>query len=71
MTALLDIRNLSVTFPGRRRQAPVYALSSLSLSLEAGESLSVIGESGSGKTTLMRTILGHIRPAGVSESLRD
>lgn len=69
MTALLDIRNLSVTFPGRRRQAPVYALSSLSLSLEAGESLSVIGESGSGKTTLMRTILGHIRPAGGSLSL--
>lgn len=63
MNSLLEIRDLTVTFPGRRRSAPFKALSSLSLTLERGESLSVIGESGSGKTTLMRTILGHTRPA--------
>lgn len=66
MTALLDIRDLTVTFPGRRRQEAVTALSSLSLSLEKGESLSIIGESGSGKTTLMRAILGHVQPSGGS-----
>jgi len=63
MTTLLDIRDLTVTFSGRRRQKPVTAVSSLSLSLEKGESLSIIGESGSGKTTLMRAILGHVQPS--------
>ena len=69
MTACLDIQNLTVEFPGRRRRSPVKALSSLSLTLERGESLSVIGESGSGKTTLMRTILGHVRPSAGSVKL--
>jgi len=44
MTTLLDIRDLTVTFSGRRRQKPVTAVSSLSLSLEKGESLSIIGD---------------------------
>ncbi|MGI6253186.1 MAG: ABC transporter ATP-binding protein [Aminivibrio sp.] len=69
MTTLLDIRNLTVIFPGRGRREPTKALCSLSLTLERGESLSVIGESGSGKTTLMRTILGHLPPAEGSVKL--
>ncbi len=64
MTTILQVRDLTVTFPGRRGGTPVTALQSLSLSLEAGESLSVIGESGSGKTTLLRSILGHVPPTG-------
>jgi len=69
MTTLLDIRNLSAVFPGRRRREPVRALSGLTLTLERGESLSVIGESGSGKTTLMRCILGHVLPSEGSITL--
>ena len=69
MTTLLDIRNLSAVFPGRRRREPVRALSGLTLTLERGESLSVIGESGSGKTTLMRCILGHVPPSEGSITL--
>ncbi len=71
MTTLLDIRNLSAVFPGRRRSSPVRALSCLTLALEKGESLSVIGESGSGKTTPHEV---HPRPrspvGGVHHPLR-
>lgn len=63
MTALLDVRNLSVVFSGKRKRNAVTALSNISFSLEKGESLSIIGESGSGKTTLMRSILGHVTPS--------
>lgn len=62
MTAALQVRELTVTFPGRRGEPGVTALQDLSFSLGAGESLSVIGESGSGKTTLLRAVLGHLRP---------
>ena len=69
MSTLLDVRHLSVTFPGRRGEPGVPALQDLSLSLGAGESLSVIGESGSGKTTLMRAVLGHVSPSAGSIAL--
>ncbi|MBE7185790.1 MAG: ABC transporter ATP-binding protein [Methylobacterium mesophilicum] len=51
---LLDIENLSVTYPGS--VAP--ALAGLTLKLQPGERLGVIGESGSGKSTLARTVAG-------------
>ena len=40
----------------RRHPRPLSALSSVSLSLYAGEALSVVGESGSGKSTLARCL---------------
>lgn len=52
MTALLSLGDISVTRNGR----PV--LESLSLSIEDGERIALVGENGSGKTTLMRTIVG-------------
>jgi ABC-type glutathione transport system ATPase component len=52
----LSIEELSVRYPGR--DAPVHALDTVSLSVEPGGVLVLLGESGSGKTTLARTVLG-------------
>lgn len=53
---LLDVSDVSVQFPVRGGM--VRALDGVSLSLQAGETLAVVGESGCGKTTLARAILG-------------
>ncbi|NCP82828.1 MAG: dipeptide ABC transporter ATP-binding protein DppD, partial [Rhodoferax sp.] len=44
--ALLEIENLSVQFPSKT--AVMHAVDGVSLSLEAGEVLGIVGESGSG-----------------------
>ncbi len=59
---LLDVERLSVSFGGRRGQAPIRAVSDVSLALEAGQTLGVVGESGCGKSTLARAILRLIVP---------
>jgi peptide/nickel transport system ATP-binding protein len=70
---LVDIRDLSVTFTGGR--APVKAVSGVSLQVQRGEAVALIGESGSGKSVTLRTLLmlhnarrtqlgGQVRVAG-------
>ena len=59
---LLEIQNLSVRYlrPGG---LPIEALRSVSMQVEAGESLGVVGESGCGKSSLARAIVGLAKPA--------
>jgi len=60
---MLEIVDLSVEF--RTGGEPARAVRRLSLSLNAGETLSLVGESGSGKTASALSILGLLpRPAG-------
>ena len=59
--SLLELDNLSKTYPGGVR-----AVSEVSLTIEAGEVLGVVGESGCGKSTLGRTLLRLIEPSGGS-----
>ena len=46
-----------------RRVPPVRALDRLSLEVEPGTLLGLIGVNGAGKTTLLRALLGYLRPA--------
>jgi branched-chain amino acid transport system ATP-binding protein len=56
MTHLLDARNLSVTYD----RAP--ALRDVSIALDAGEIVALIGANGAGKTTTLRAITGLKKP---------
>jgi len=58
-TALLHVTHLGKQF--QRAGAPVTALSDVSFSLHAGETLGVVGQSGSGKSTLGKIVLRLLR----------
>lgn len=53
---IIEIENLNVILSTRERD--VHALRNINMTLNAGETLSIIGESGSGKSTLLMTLLG-------------
>jgi oligopeptide transport system ATP-binding protein len=60
---LLDVRGLSVRF--RTSLGAVTAADDVSLSIEPGETLALLGESGSGKSVTARAVMGLLRGAGV------
>jgi len=66
--ALLEVRNLVKVYPlgesvfGGGAKGEVRAVDDVSLTIEAGETLGIIGESGSGKSTLGRLVLRLIEP---------
>jgi lipoprotein-releasing system ATP-binding protein len=59
MTALLQARNISKSYPTPRGPLPI--LSDVSIDLEQGEAISIVGPSGTGKSTLLY-ILGALEP---------
>lgn len=72
--SLIEAENLSRTFPLPRRtlferRRTSIALQPTDLTIEAGESVGLIGESGSGKSTLVRLLLGLDRPTTGSVSV--
>ena len=54
----VDLKNITFTYP----ESDKAALSDISLSIQKGESVGIIGGSGSGKTTLLKLFLRLIKP---------
>ena len=59
---LLEVRNLRVEFPTRR--GTLVAVDDVSLSIQPGEVLGVVGESGAGKSMTGAAVIGLLEPPG-------
>ncbi|MDQ7260478.1 ABC transporter ATP-binding protein [Paracoccus sp. PS-1] len=71
---LLEVRHLCTRFPVkggilRRTVAQVHAVEDVSFTVNAGETLSLVGESGCGKSTTGRSILRLVEPTSGQVSL--
>ena len=65
---ILEVQGLTVTF--RTGSGPVRAVSDVTFSLRAGETLGIVGESGSGKTVTAMSVLNMVRKPGRIEAGR-
>ena len=63
--SLIDVKNLAVTYGGKT------VLHNVSLAIEAGEIVTIVGPNGSGKTSLFRAIIGAHSPSGGTVTLKD
>jgi peptide/nickel transport system ATP-binding protein len=73
---LLDVRGLTMHFPVRRNAfgrtvAHNRAVEGVDLSIQAGETLGLVGESGCGKTTLGRCVVRILKPVAGEIRYRD
>jgi lipopolysaccharide transport system ATP-binding protein len=62
-------RALLAVLAGRRAPAEVTVLEGLSLDIQRGESLGVIGENGAGKSTFLKLLTGVLNPSAGSVSV--
>ncbi|MCS7134133.1 MAG: ABC transporter ATP-binding protein [Candidatus Caldarchaeum sp.] len=65
MSVLVEVQGLKVYFPVRRflkTVGVVKAVDGVSVALEKGETLALVGESGCGKTTFGKALLGAVKP---------
>lgn len=60
--SLLEFKNMTVEFPTRR--GVFTAVRDVSLSVDPGEILGVVGESGAGKSTIGNAVIGLLEPPG-------
>ena len=67
---LLDIENLTKTFPGVNNTSPVEVLKDLELKVQEGETTAIIGQSGSGKSTLLSLLAGLDLPTSGTLKLK-
>ena len=63
-TPLLEIKDLTVTYPYDRLEGKgeLKALDQISIKLNTGQIIGIVGESGAGKSTIGKAILGLLDP---------
>ena len=64
MSTILQTDNVSFTYPGDETKAPTLALDGVSLEIERGSFVVVLGHNGSGKSTLAKTLNAVLLPSG-------
>ena len=70
MKKLLEINNLTVAYPDIVKNNFFYATKDISIELEPGQIVGILGESGAGKSTIGRAILGLLDPPAIIESAK-
>jgi oligopeptide/dipeptide ABC transporter ATP-binding protein len=63
VTALLELKDIEKHYPARDGHGTVRAVDGVSLALNRGQTLGIVGESGCGKSTLARVIMRLIDPS--------
>lgn len=71
MAPILRVENISYAYPARNGGAETPALRNLSLTVEQGEFLVILGHNGSGKSTLARHFNGLLLPDTGNVFVRD
>jgi len=69
MTVALHLDNVRVSYGASRRSAGVDALTHVSLTIDSGERVAVVGRSGAGKSTIAKLACGLTRPSAGSVSV--
>ena len=60
--SLLELKDVTVSFPFPHGRPGLLALVGLTLSVEQGELVALVGPSGCGKTTALNVLAGQVRP---------
>ena len=58
----VQVKGVSVTYPGLHNSGPVTALKNVDLTIDSGDFIVALGASGCGKTTLLSLLAGFLSP---------